>query len=156
MGHSVMANVGARAVTDRLETLLRCGTCAGQSDQELLDRFTASQDEAGLRLSHSRGVLKAMMLKKLTLAACALLPLGIIVLGGSAFVVQKSRAQDHAQTVAASRQDTRPAATTDAPTSAEVDPLIQQLLEAAQASRSPACLLRRRPDHDRPLHRRLS
>ncbi len=41
-----MANVGARAVTDHLETLLRCGTCAGQSDQELLDRFTAIQDEA--------------------------------------------------------------------------------------------------------------
>ena len=77
-------------------------------------------------------VLKTMMLKKLTLVACALLPLGMIVFGGGAFVVQKSRAQAQARPAAASGQNCAPAAHSEPPKPPEADPLVQQLLEAAR------------------------
>ena len=104
---------------------------------QIVSRIAAGQTPAAVSLSVTslalaRGVLKTMMLKKLTVAVCALLPLGIIVLGGGAFLVQRSRAQDHAPPAAALGQGARPTATTDPPNPAEVDPLVQQLLEAAQ------------------------
>jgi len=103
----------------------------------IVSRIAAGQTPAAVSLSVTslalaRGVLKTMMLKKLTVAVCGLLPLGIIVLGGGAFLVQRSRAQDHAPPAAASGQGARPAAETDPPRTAEVDPLVQQLLEAAR------------------------
>jgi len=45
-------------------------------------------------LELAQGVIKTMMLKKLTAIGCALLPIGMIGLGAGAFLVQKSRAQD--------------------------------------------------------------
>ena len=55
----------------------------------IVSRIAAGQTPAAVSLSVTslalaRGVLKTMMLKKLTVAVCALLPLGIIVLGGGA------------------------------------------------------------------------
>jgi len=103
----------------------------------IVSRIAAGQTPAAASLSVTsltlaRGVLKTMMLKKLTVIACALFPLGLIVLGGGAFLAQKSKAQDQAPPAAASAQDARPAAKTDPPKPAEVDPLVQQLLEAAR------------------------
>jgi len=83
-------------------------------------------------LALARGVLKTMMLKKLTVAVCALLPIGMIGLGGGAFLAQKSKAQHHAPPAAASGQNAQTAAKTNPPKPPEVDLLVQQLLEAAR------------------------
>jgi RNA polymerase sigma factor (sigma-70 family) len=103
----------------------------------VVSRIAAGQTPAAASLSVTslelaQGVIKTMMLKKLTVIGCALLPIGMIGLGGGAFLVQRSKAQDPAPAAAASGQNARPAAKSDTPKPAEVDPLLQQLLEAAR------------------------
>jgi hypothetical protein len=73
-----------------------------------------------------------MMLQKLTLAACALLPIGMLATAGGAFLARKSLAQDQGRPAATSNQSRPGIATKEAPKPVEVDPLIQQLLAAAR------------------------
>jgi RNA polymerase sigma factor (sigma-70 family) len=89
---------------------------------------------ASLALAH--GVCKAMMLKRVTFAACALVPLGIAA-GGGTVLVRASGAQDAKPEAApsqpaqsAKRPDTvQPA---DQPKPDAIDPKLQELLDAAR------------------------
>jgi hypothetical protein len=74
-----------------------------------------------------------MMLKKLTMIACALLPLGTIAIGGGVFLAQKSLAQNQVSSAIDPLKNPPTAAQTVAPKSPEVDPVLKELLEAAQA-----------------------
>ena len=73
-----------------------------------------------------------MTLKKLTLAACALLPIGMLSVVGGAFLARRSLAQVQSRPGAASTQRRPEAATKEQPKAAEVDPLFRQLLAAAR------------------------
>ncbi len=79
-------------------------------------------------LALADGVLKTMMLKKLTVAACVLLSLGICS-GAGAFLVRSSRAQNPAPAAA---PPAKSAAGADAPKPLEMDALLKALLEAAR------------------------
>ena len=90
-----------------------------------------SWSAASLALAH--GVLKAMLLKKLTIVACALLPFGIAAIGGGVILVRASRAQEtRPAPAAAPNQTTKPVAKPDPAKSDDIDPLLRQLLEAAR------------------------
>jgi len=74
-----------------------------------------------------------MMLKKLTIAACALVALGVAT-GGGAVLVRASSAQDpQSPAAAAPSQPAQPPAAAQTEAKPEdIDPLVQQLLDAAR------------------------
>jgi hypothetical protein len=153
-----MPHASSQALTDHLQALFGAGTCAGLTDEELIERFKASRDAGGERAFEAlvtrhgpmvlsvcrtilndpadlhdafqatftgpsrhmrgsfrdtlrnrpvrdrrlvvgaasvlaRGVLTTMMLKKLTIAGCVILSLGVAAVGGGA-LIRTSRAQD--------------------------------------------------------------
>ena len=74
------------------------------------------------------GVLKTMLLKKLTVAGCLFASLGIGT-GTGALVIRRSRAQD---APAAATPANRPTARPDQAKAKAVDPLVRRLLDAAR------------------------
>jgi hypothetical protein len=74
------------------------------------------------------GVLKTMLLKKLTVAGCLFASLGIGI-GTGALVIRRSQAQD---APAAATPANRPTARPDQAKAKAVDPLVQRLLDAAR------------------------
>jgi len=84
-------------------------------------------------LSLVEGVLKSMLLKKVLIALCALLPLGMIAIGGGSLFARKSRAQDQRQPAATSPQDKATATQNGAPKTDDIDRLVQELVQAARA-----------------------
>jgi RNA polymerase sigma factor (sigma-70 family) len=80
----------------------------------------------------SQGVLKSMMFKKLLIAACTLPPIAITALGGGVFLARKTLAQVEKPTAAPSVPNAPQPTAIEAPLSADVDRLAQQLLEAAR------------------------
>jgi RNA polymerase sigma factor (sigma-70 family) len=84
-------------------------------------------------LALAQGVLKTMMLKKLTIAACVLLSLGTMTIGGGAVLVRASGAQDpRPAPAAAPAEAAKPAAAPATPKADDIDPLLKQLLAAAR------------------------
>ncbi|MGP0067046.1 MAG: RNA polymerase sigma factor [Isosphaeraceae bacterium] len=89
-----------------------------------------SLSTAALRLA--QGALTTMMLKKLTIAGCVVLSIGILGIGGGALLVRVSRAQEPKPLAAnESAQSTKPARV-EAVKPDDIEPLLQQLLEAAR------------------------
>ncbi len=102
----------------------------------------------------AQGVLKTMMLKKLIVAICAILPLGTIVFGGGLFLVRKSRAQDHKPPAAESIKKSDADAQKGVPQASRGRPISSGVAQGrARTVRVAACLLRGGPDHDRPVRR---
>ncbi len=99
-------------------------------------RFTFSQSVATSSLQVgatelARGVLTIMLLKKLTIAGCVVLSLGIATVGGGALLIGRTQAQDPKPGADGSRGEIRkptPAAFTRP---ADVDPQLAKLLAAA-------------------------
>jgi hypothetical protein len=79
----------------------------------------------------AQGVLNAMLLKKLTIIVCALLPLGTIAIGGGVMLGRQSRAQDHPPAVTSAPNGSQAATKTNVPKPPEADPMLAQLVEAA-------------------------
>ncbi len=82
-------------------------------------------------LTLADGVLRAMMLKKLTVAACAIAWVGIGC-GTGAFMVRRARAQAPPGPASATRSADKPPAPMIAPKSPETPPLLQELVDAAR------------------------
>jgi RNA polymerase sigma factor (sigma-70 family) len=103
-----------------------------------VSRVAAGESAAAGSLSATslilaQGVLKTMMLKKLAFAACVLLSVGTMTIGGGAVLVRTSRAQGpRPAPAAAPGQATKPAPAPDTTKADELDPLLKQLLEAAR------------------------
>ena len=95
-------------------------------------RTAASVSVGSPSLLIAQGVLKTMMLKKLVVAICAILPLSTIVFGGGLFLVRKSRAQDHKPPTAELIKKTDADPQKVVPKPPEVDPLVQELLKAVR------------------------
>jgi RNA polymerase sigma factor (sigma-70 family) len=100
-------------------------------------RVTAGQAIAGASVSATslvlfQGVLRTMILKKLTLAAFVLVPIGVLATVGGPFLARRSQAQDQNRPVADSTQNRSPNGTNKRVKPADIDPLIQQLLAAAR------------------------
>jgi RNA polymerase sigma factor (sigma-70 family) len=95
-------------------------------------RTAAVVSVASPSLLLAQGVLKTMLLKKLFVAACALLPLGMIPLGGGMLLALKSQAQDQRPPAAASTKKAQTDVPKDAPKPPDVDPMVKKLLEAAR------------------------
>ncbi len=84
-------------------------------------------------LALAQGVLKTMMIKKLTIAACVVLSLGTMAIGGGAFLVPASSGQDPGLAPApAPAQPDKKAVASATPEADPVDPLLAQLLAAAR------------------------
>jgi RNA polymerase sigma factor (sigma-70 family) len=81
----------------------------------------------------AEGVMRTMMLKKMSIIACVLVPIGIALGGGGAILVRTSRAQDAPKTAA---NRTIPATKTsersDPPKETELDRKIRELLDASR------------------------
>jgi hypothetical protein len=73
-----------------------------------------------------------MLLKKLVLIACALLPIGTIAAGGAILLVGRTQAQAQKPSAAAAIPNLPQAAAKESPPTDDVDRLAQQLLEAAR------------------------
>ena len=73
-----------------------------------------------------------MMLKKLVLIACALLPIGTIAAGGAILLVGRTQAQAQKPSAAAAIPNLPQAAAKESPPTDDVDRLAQQLLEVAR------------------------
>jgi len=102
-----------------------------------VSQFSAARTAAGVSVGSpslliAQGVLKTMMLKKLIVAACALMPLGMIALGGGMFLARKSQAQDQKPPAAASTKKAQADVPQVAPKPPDVDPLVKKLVEAAR------------------------
>jgi len=74
-----------------------------------------------------------MIINKMLVIAFALLSLAMIAIGGGAILVQKSRAQDKRAPDAAPTINRKTAPPSDTPRPPELNPLIQQSINAAQA-----------------------
>jgi RNA polymerase sigma factor (sigma-70 family) len=94
-------------------------------------RTTGATSVPSTSLLLAQGVLNTMLLKKLLIIACALLPVGTIVVGGGALLTRKSLAQDQRSPLKVLTQDTQAATKAVAPKPPEVDPLLQQSIDAA-------------------------
>jgi hypothetical protein len=73
-----------------------------------------------------------MLLKKLVLIACALLPIGTFAAGGAILLVGRTQAQAQKPSAAAAIPNLPQAAAKESPPTDDVDRLAQQLLEAAR------------------------
>ena len=73
-----------------------------------------------------------MLLKKLVLIACALLPVGTIAAGGAVLLAGRTQAQAQKPSAAAAIPNLPQAAAKESPPTDDVDRLAQQLLEAAR------------------------
>ncbi len=92
---------------------------------------TGSLSVVAMRLA--QGVLTTMMLKKLTIAGCVILSLGIASIGGGAYLIRASRAQELGPArAAAPAPPEKRAFIAEAPDPGEIDPLLRELLEAAR------------------------
>lgn len=80
----------------------------------------------------AQGVLNTMLLKKLVLIVCALLPIGTIAAGGAILLVGRTQAQAQKPSAAAAIPNLPQAAAKESPPTDDVDRLAQQLLEAAR------------------------
>jgi RNA polymerase sigma factor (sigma-70 family) len=131
--------VGDPVASTRLLATVSAASCAPISRELLtsisrtLGRSTGATSAPTTSLLLAQGVLNTMLLKKLLIIACALLPLGTIVLGGGAYLTRKAQAQDQRSSATAVSQGGPAAIKTTAPKPPEVDPLITRSLEAAQA-----------------------
>ena len=103
-------------------------------------RMTAVAAAPSASLLLAQGVLRSIMLKKMLIAFCAFLPVGIITIGGGVFLAQRSKAQDQKQPAAAVPRNEPATAKKDVPKTDDLTPLILQLLEAA-----PSVTKRRKP-----------
>jgi RNA polymerase sigma factor (sigma-70 family) len=95
-------------------------------------RAAASVSVGSPSLFVAQGVLKTMMLKKLIIAVCAILPLSTIFFGGGLFLVRKSRAQDQKPPAAEPIKKTDADVQKGVPKPPELDALVQELLKAAR------------------------
>src|SRR5262249_52507833 len=77
-------------------SLARAATCLAARHPAAAGLWPAAS------MALARGVLTTMMLKKLAIAACALLPLGIAAVGGGLVLIRASQAQDSQPAPAAS------------------------------------------------------
>lgn len=93
-------------------------------------RVMGSASGASTSFLLAQGVLKTMLLKKLIVAACALVPLGMIALGGGVFVARQTQAQVQDPRALHPINNVQPAATKNQ--QKPVDPLLQELLQAAR------------------------
>ena len=80
----------------------------------------------------AQGVLNTMLLKKILIVACTLLPMALTALGGGWSLSRRIQAQVQKPSAAASVPNVPPAAAKETPPLDEVDRLAQQLLEAAR------------------------
>jgi RNA polymerase sigma factor (sigma-70 family) len=94
-------------------------------------RTAAGGSVGSASLQLAEGVLKAMMLKKLFVAVCAIIPMGMIIaLGGGMFLARQSRAQVQNPSEPRTIKNSRPALVTNEPK--PIDPLLQELVQAAR------------------------
>jgi RNA polymerase sigma factor (sigma-70 family) len=80
----------------------------------------------------AQGVLNTMLLKKMLVIACTLLPLGTIAVGGGIFLAQQSQAQNQVSRQTDPTKYSPTAAKTTAPKPPELDPLVKEALKSAQ------------------------
>jgi RNA polymerase sigma factor (sigma-70 family) len=91
---------------------------------------TGSLSVVAMRLA--QGVLTTMMLKKLTIAGCLVLSLGIAGVGGGALLLRSSRAQEAKPAPAAASGQATKTTTFEVAKPDDIEPLLQQLLEASR------------------------
>ncbi len=77
------------------------------------------------------GVLKTMILKKLTVVACVLGLLGMGT-GTGAFLIRRAQAQDAPSAAAATKRPVKPFAPSQGTKPKDIDPLVQKLIDAAR------------------------
>jgi RNA polymerase sigma factor (sigma-70 family) len=95
-------------------------------------RVPAAGSISASSLALFQGVSKAMFIKKLTILACALLPIGMLASVGVAFLAQKTLAQDPSPSRGVSTQRKKADSISEALKDINIDALIQQLLAAAR------------------------
>jgi RNA polymerase sigma factor (sigma-70 family) len=105
------------------------------STAKAVSLFSAARNAAGVSVTSpslllAQGVLKTMLLKKLIVTACALIPLGMIAMGGGMFLARQSQAQVQDPLALTPINNSHAAATKDEPK--PVDPLVEELLQAAR------------------------
>jgi RNA polymerase sigma factor (sigma-70 family) len=83
-------------------------------------------------LGLAQGVLSTMILKKLTIAGCVILSLGIATAGGGALLIRTSRAQDPKPGPAGTQPPTTKLSAVQAAKPADIDPKLEELLAAAK------------------------
>ena len=83
-------------------------------------------------LGMAQGVLTTMMLKKLTIAGCVVLSLGVATAGGGALLIRPSRAQDPKPGPAGTQTPTHELFVVQAAKLIDADPQLEKLLAAAK------------------------
>jgi hypothetical protein len=83
-------------------------------------------------LALAQGVLTTMMIKKLTIAGCVVLSLGIAAAGGGALLARASQAQDPKPAPAGAAIPARSLRVVEVAKAADIDPQLEKLLAAAR------------------------
>ena len=126
-GEPVASTAAGSVVTAQISTAL-----ARSATHYALGRSASASSLSAVSMALAQGVLTTMMLKKLTIAGCVFLSLGIVSVGGGALLVRASRAQDPKTAPAAGTAQTRPPAAAVVQKPDEIDPLLEALLKAAR------------------------
>jgi RNA polymerase sigma factor (sigma-70 family) len=130
--------VGDPVASTRLLATVSATSCAPISRELLtsiaraVGRTTGATSVPSTSLLLAQGVLNTMLFKKLFIIACAFLPLGTIVFGGGALLIRKSQAQDQRAPLKPATLDALAPEKATAPKPPEIDPLLQQSVDAAR------------------------